>query len=177
MAGDEGPNATVTTPEPAAADHGITRREALYNALVAIGVVPGMTLFVAYALRYLVPPPTKRMQEVMVGFSTDFGPGEVREYELWGTRLVVLRRGETLQAFGTRCSHLGCFVQWMPQLELPGETERGGFYCPCHSARFRPDGSVHSGPPPEGLPRFEVAERDGLVFVAMPVYGETDGEV
>lgn len=152
------------------------RREALLNSLVAVGVLPGAALFAGYAARYLVPRSHRREAEVLVGSVGDFSVGSIRNLELFGQRIVLIRRPEGFVAFGTRCSHLGCFAHWDGQLELEGEQQPGGFYCPCHGAKFHPDGRVHSGPPPEGLPPFTVAVREELVFVTVPVYEDPLGE-
>lgn len=160
-------------PEPARPD----RREALLNGAVAVGVLPVAAAFGGFAVRYLIPQSSRRVQEILLGPSDDFPAGGTTLVEAFGERIALLRLDGQLAAFGTRCSHLGCFVHWEPNLEMAGETQPGGFYCPCHAAKFRRDGTVHSGPPPEGLPRFEVAERDGLVYLSIPVYGEPKEEV
>lgn len=180
MANDQEPAgdlAEPAQPAPAPAPAGPGRREALLNGAVALGVLPAAALFGGYALRYLVPPSSKRIQEILLGGADDFPIGATRLVEAFGERVVLLRLEGQLAAFGTRCSHLGCFVQWEPELQLEGEQQAGGFYCPCHAAKFRRDGTVHSGPPPEGLPRFEVTERDGLVYLSIPIYGEPKEDV
>jgi cytochrome b6-f complex iron-sulfur subunit len=56
-------------------------------------------------------------------------------------RLFVVSEHDAFHVISAVCPHLGCTVQWR-------ETE---FDCPCHGSRFRPDGSVLSGPAPRGL--------------------------
>jgi len=56
-------------------------------------------------------------------------------------RLYVIKQGPSFHVISAICTHLGCTVQWK-------DTE---FDCLCHGSRFRPDGSVISGPAPRPL--------------------------
>lgn len=177
--GDDGERGREPTPADEPTDEATTcprdigRREVVLNGLVAIGVLPGALAFGGFAFRYLVPLKQERDAEVLLGREEEFPPGRPRTFNgLFGNDVIVMRREEGLVAFGTRCSHLGCFVYWDPTLELEEQSPRGGFYCPCHQGKFRADGSVFSGPPPQGLPRFQVEEREQLVYLRVPVYGD-----
>lgn len=71
--------------------------------------------------------------------------------------LVELADG-TLRAYSQRCTHLLCPVHFKPETQ--------SLFCPCHKGSFdATDGSVQYGPPPKPLPQFEVAVRDGRVWV------------
>jgi Rieske Fe-S protein len=52
---------------------------------------------------------------------------------------VIVSRGPDggLSVFSSRCPHLGCRID---------RVEHDLIACPCHGSRFRPDGSVVSGP-------------------------------
>jgi glycine/D-amino acid oxidase-like deaminating enzyme/nitrite reductase/ring-hydroxylating ferredoxin subunit len=76
----------------------------------------------------------------------DLAPGEgdiVRS----GQRKVAAYRDSDggLTAVSTRCTHLGCQVNW-------NAAERS-WDCPCHGSRFAPDGSVLQGPAVRPLER------------------------
>jgi Rieske Fe-S protein len=51
---------------------------------------------------------------------------------------VIVCRGEgQVRVFSARCTHLGCRIS---------QAKDGLIVCPCHGSKFRPDGSVASGP-------------------------------
>lgn len=70
---------------------------------------------------------------------------------------VLTDDGRTYVAMSNTCTHLGCRVRWI------GDQEQ--FFCPCHNASFRKDGSVASGPPPRPLDRYEVMVENEQIFV------------
>ena len=65
------------------------------------------------------------------------GEGDIVRHE--GEKVAGFRDDDgTLTAVSTRCTHLGCQVNW-------NAAERS-WDCPCHGSRFAPDGSVLQGP-------------------------------
>ena len=94
--------------------------------------------------------------ELPVGGSKVFdypGPGE--------PCLLVRLTADRFAAFGQKCTHLGCPVQY--------RAEKKCLHCPCHEGFFNAeDGKVISGPPPRPLPRVELERRgDELWAVAI----------
>jgi nitrite reductase/ring-hydroxylating ferredoxin subunit len=51
--------------------------------------------------------------------------------------VVVCREDQKVRVFAARCTHLGCRIS---------QVADGLIACPCHGSKFRPDGSVASGP-------------------------------
>jgi glycine/D-amino acid oxidase-like deaminating enzyme/nitrite reductase/ring-hydroxylating ferredoxin subunit len=76
----------------------------------------------------------------------DLAPGEGDIVSLDGQKVAGYRDEDgTLIAVSTRCTHLGCQVNW-------NSAERS-WDCPCHGSRFAPDGGVLQGPAVHRLER------------------------
>lgn len=76
----------------------------------------------------------------------DLAPGEGDIVRHDGKRVAGFRDDDgELVAVSTRCTHLGCQVNWNP-------AERS-WDCPCHGSRFAPTGEVLHGPAVHGLER------------------------
>jgi Rieske Fe-S protein len=60
---------------------------------------------------------------------------------------VLLRVGEQLRAFSTKCPHAGCIVAW----------QKTQFQCPCHNSNFDATGKVLGGPAKTSLDKWEVS--------------------
>jgi cytochrome b6-f complex iron-sulfur subunit len=71
--------------------------------------------------------------------------------------VVVALPGGEIRAFGARCTHLGCIIQYNARSEH--------LECPCHGGRFAADGRVIAGPPPAPLREYAVQIRAGEVVV------------
>lgn len=70
---------------------------------------------------------------------------------------VLTENGRDYIAMSNICTHLGCRVRWI--------TDQEQFFCPCHNAGFKKDGSVASGPPPRPLDQYQVKVEDEQLFV------------
>lgn len=69
--------------------------------------------------------------------SLEPGEGDIVDHD--GEKVAGHRRDDgSLVAVSTRCTHLGCQVNW--------NTAERSWDCPCHGSRFAPDGSVLQGP-------------------------------
>ncbi|MEW5828624.1 MAG: ubiquinol-cytochrome c reductase iron-sulfur subunit [Chloroflexota bacterium] len=76
----------------------------------------------------------------------------------------ILRRSEApddILILSSRCTHLSCTVNW--------SEDANAFLCPCHDAKFGPDGQVLDGPPPEPLGHFEYSVDDQGLLTIVPV--------
>jgi menaquinol-cytochrome c reductase iron-sulfur subunit len=108
---------------------------------------------------------------IQIGKSESFKPGQpvkvdvfADKHDAWN-RIVkvkvgsawVLREGEKLTAYSSVCPHLGCAVDFEPDVTK--------FKCPCHHSAFTLDGKVEGGPAPRALDQLELEEKDGKVAV------------
>ncbi|MGV3755267.1 MAG: ubiquinol-cytochrome c reductase iron-sulfur subunit [Verrucomicrobiota bacterium] len=74
--------------------------------------------------------------------------------------LVNRTTGNQFYALEARCTHEGCVVP-----------PSGGF-CPCHSSRFNPDGTVLQGPAASPLTRYPIAyDGTNLLTIEIPGLG------
>ena len=82
------------------------------------------------------------------------------------TPVLLVRSGEVVHALHDRCSHRGCSLSDM------GEMDGDVIECSCHGSRFSVlDGSLQRGPATAPQPHFEVRESDGQVEVRLPDAG------
>ena len=60
-----------------------------------------------------------------------------------GRPIIIVNRGNEINALSAVCTHLGCIVKWDPDKEE--------LFCPCHMAKYDTNGNVKSGPAPKPL--------------------------
>jgi len=85
----------------------------------------------------------------------DLKPGEGDIVSLRDEKVAGFRRDDGgLLAVSTRCTHLGCQVNW--------NTAERSWDCPCHGSRFTPEGDVLQGPAVHRLERRPIVEQDPL---------------
>ncbi len=77
---------------------------------------------------------------VAVSREDELGEGEIRAFEVRGTRIAVARVGGAFYAFGDTCTHMACSL-------AGGDLEETTVICPCHGAEFDvTSGAVLQGP-------------------------------
>jgi cytochrome b6-f complex iron-sulfur subunit/menaquinol-cytochrome c reductase iron-sulfur subunit len=59
----------------------------------------------------------------------------------------LLRDGDKVHALSATCPHLGCSIDL--------NADHKSFGCPCHTSRFKTDGSFESGPSPRAMDALE----------------------
>lgn len=129
---------------------------------MAAGLVASYGTAAFYGLRYMFgrQVPARKIN-VLVAALTDVPEGgSLLREDLSGRKFLLVRRGESVRAFSTACTHLGCQVHWKPDEKI--------FFCPCHDGVFDADGNPVSGPPPSPLAQSPVEIRGSSIFVSMP---------
>jgi len=99
---------------------------------------------------------TKKPQNVSIDIDVKDGWYEHKVKKLF---LVVKQDSNPhgFNVFSSKCTHLGCMVQWDERKSL--------FQCACHGGTFDIDGKVTAGPPPRPLEIFESKVSNGRLFV------------
>ncbi|KAJ7308859.1 hypothetical protein JRQ81_008132 [Phrynocephalus forsythii] len=89
----------------------------------------------------------------------EMGDGEMREVEVAGYPVLLLREGLQFRALGSRCPHAGGPL-------AKGYLARGRIRCPWHGACFSTQtGDIEEYPTLDCLPAFKVAVDRGQVYV------------
>jgi Rieske Fe-S protein len=123
----------------------------------------GLFLAVAYpVVRYVIPPAEEESAASSV--TLDIGPddvaansGRIFKFGSQPGLLVKTSSGE-LRAFSATCTHLGCIVQYRPELTH--------VWCACHNGHFDLNGTNIQGPPPAPLERYDVNVRGDKIVVS-----------
>jgi len=114
----------------------VTRRAALVAGLgLAAGAAAG-----GLAGRALEPQPVHASEPIKpvngrwidVGSLSELVEGRGKRVVAGGVRAFLFRRGDTVTAVSSICSHLPCELWW--------EAGSGQLVCPCHPAKFTPEG-------------------------------------
>jgi Rieske Fe-S protein len=80
--------------------------------------------------------------------------------------VFVLRLDEkNVRVFSNICTHLGCRINWHPDLE--------NYVSPCHDGHFDVLGNVVSGPPPRPLDEFKTNIEEGNLHILLPAFKRT----
>jgi menaquinol-cytochrome c reductase iron-sulfur subunit len=150
---------------------GPTRRRFYTGAIYAIGGIIGAALS-APALVYLFfsPKARKESEWVDAGDVASLAPNQPVEMVFrrnrvdgWkvvsekGTAWVVKNADQSVTAFGSQCTHLGCAYHW--------EDGKNEFVCPCHNSLFPLEGKVLSGPAPRPLDRYDTKVQGGKLLL------------
>ena len=76
------------------------------------------------------------------------------------TEVLVIKDSEgELKAVNPTCTHQGCIVDW--------SADENQFICPCHNAKYAPDGKVLAKPAPSSLSTYQVQEDNGNILVSL----------
>lgn len=88
--------------------------------------------------------------------------GQILNKESAGVPVLVVKTGtdaKSVSAVNATCSHKGCTVDW--------KLDQKTFVCPCHQAKYSPDGKVLKGPAEKNLPRYETKIEGDAVLVKL----------
>lgn len=76
------------------------------------------------------------------------------------SKVIVVRNSEdNIVALNPTCTHRGCIVEWNAKAD--------SLVCPCHNAKFAPDGQVLAKPAVEPLSTYEIKQENGEILVKL----------
>lgn len=107
---------------------------AVTGGLVARATAPGVPNQASGAVRRLGGEPINPIQGrwIDVGAMAELIDGQGKRVTAGGVGAFLFRRGDTVKAVSSICSHLPCELTW--------SGEGGVLNCPCHPASFTPEG-------------------------------------
>jgi 3-phenylpropionate/trans-cinnamate dioxygenase ferredoxin subunit len=89
----------------------------------------------------------------------DLVKGEMRAFDVRGTKIAVANVGGTFHAFDDTCTHMACSL-------AEGDLEETTVICPCHGAEFDvTSGVVLLGPARKPLATYEMRVEGGNLEV------------
>jgi Rieske Fe-S protein len=145
----------MTSHEPKLTRRGFVQ---IFNQFLA---ATGLAVLVAPVVAFFWPAKLEEVpsEPIAVGDDGSIGPGESKTVRYGRYPALILNTNERgLVAYSAVCTHFACIVKWNP--------DSGMIECPCHEGYFDPlDGSVISGPPPEGLPEIAVSIDEGTIYI------------
>jgi 3-phenylpropionate/trans-cinnamate dioxygenase ferredoxin component len=90
----------------------------------------------------------------------DLGEGEMRKFDVLGTKITVANVGGLFHAFDDTCTHMACSL-------AEGDLEESTVICPCHGSEFDvTSGAVLQGPATEPVETYATRVEGGTLEVA-----------
>jgi cytochrome b6-f complex iron-sulfur subunit len=136
------------------------QRRRFVEIFFGAGVAASLASFLYPVLRYLIPPQTAELTSdtVLAGKVGDLKPNTGKIFR-FGSRpaILILASDGTYHALSATCTHLGCTVQYRPDLHE--------VWCACHNGMYGLNGRNISGPPPRPLESYEVILKGNEIYV------------
>jgi menaquinol-cytochrome c reductase iron-sulfur subunit len=158
----------------------ISRRDFIKATTAIVGGFIGAATVIP-ALAYLFSPSLHKDEEdawIDLGALDDYPLGIPKLFQFTRTKVngwertgmsygvFVVRQDETdVRVFSNICTHLGCHVNWHPDVQH--------YISPCHDGHFDILGNNVSGPPPRPLDEFVTKIEEGNLFVQLPAFKRT----
>ena len=142
--------------------NGTTRPERRHfvEIFLGTGIFASLISFLYPVLRYLIPPQSAELASdtVLAGKVGDLKPNTGKIFR-FGNRpgLLLMLPDGTYRALSAVCTHLGCTVQYRPDLH--------NIWCACHNGMYDVAGRNISGPPPRPLDSFDVFIKGDEIYV------------
>jgi len=138
-------------------------RRHFLDFFLGTSIVASFASFLYPVIRYLIPPEqTELGPDLVVAAKTgDLQPNSGKIFPFAGRpALLILAADGKYRALSAVCTHLGCTVQYRPDLHE--------VWCPCHNGIYSIGGNNISGPPPRPLQTFDVIVKGNDIYVQRP---------
>jgi cytochrome b6-f complex iron-sulfur subunit len=136
-------------------------RRRFLEIFLGTGITASLVSFLYPVIRYLIPPRRSDLGSNTV-LAAKVGDLKVNSGKIFRfgahPALLVLTDNDKYLAFTAVCTHLGCTVQYRPDIHE--------IWCPCHNGKYDLHGRNISGPPPRPLTEFTVNVRGNDVYVS-----------
>lgn len=135
-------------------------RRRFLEYFLGTGVVASLVSFAYPVIRYLIPPEQTDLGPNMVVAAKvgELKPNSGMIFPFAGRpALLILTANGKYHALSAVCTHLGCTVQYRPDMHE--------VWCPCHNGVYSIDGANISGPPPKPLQEFSVVVKGKDIYV------------
>lgn len=152
---------TLTREERSAASK--DGRRHFLEVFLGTGVVASLVAFLYPVLRYMLPPTVVELMAntVLAAHVGDLKPNTGKIFPFGNQpALLILTADGKYHAMSAICTHLGCTVQYRPDLHA--------VWCACHGGMYTVDGKNISGPPPRPLQEYEVMLKGNEIYVEWP---------
>lgn len=137
------------------------QRRTFLNYLLGTSVGAVLAAILYPITRFLVPPklPESSQLNVVAAKVADLKPNSGKVFQFGSEPAIVIDTpGGEIRAFTAICTHLGCTVQYRPDLQQ--------IWCACHNGHYDLYGKNVSGPPPRPLQRYTVNVRGDQIVVS-----------
>lgn len=92
---------------------------------------------------------------ISVSWAEGIDEGDMRAFDVRGTKIAVANVDGTFYAFGDTCTHMACSL-------AGGDLEETTVICPCHGSEFDvTSGAVLQGPARKPVETYETRVEDG----------------
>ncbi len=121
------------------------------NLVLGTGLVATIASFIYPAIRYVIPPRVAESSNLSVVAAKvgELKDNAAKVFKFGSEPAILIRMVDgNYRAFTAVCTHLGCTVQYRPDLHE--------IWCPCHNGMYDLQGRNVSGPPPRPLAQYQV---------------------
>ena len=136
-------------------------RRSFVNYLLSTSVGAVLAAILYPVARFLVPPKTPESSQLSVEAAkvSDLKPNSGKVFKFGSEPAIVIDTpGGEVRAFTAICTHLGCTVQYRPDLQH--------IWCACHDGHYDLNGKNIAGPPPRPLAPYNVNIRGDEIIVS-----------